>query len=164
MEKARVIRQIAWQSVVLQFLLIIIVFSLAVYVFGYSRPTLIVAILIYAIYHFTAKFILERPVSQGLQFIRKDKFTEAADQFKYAYRFYTRNAWIDRFRYALILASPMTFREMSIFNLAISYACLDDKENSLLYCQQALAQFPNSALKPTALEIIRMWNTKSSPP
>ena len=80
-------------------------------------------------------------------------------EFERSYQFFTRHAWVDRWRYvALLTASRMSYREIALLNTAFCYSQIGDGKRSRDTYDQTLREFPDSQMAKTAL---RMMNSAS---
>jgi hypothetical protein len=83
----------------------------------------ILAFVLYLIFTFLSrKFFFSNSLRRGIKLIREAKFGEAIPVIKKTIDYYTEHAWIDKYRFVLLISSSKrTIREMSICNLAYCY-------------------------------------------
>lgn len=99
--------------------------------------------------------LVPRDHRRGIRHVRRGQYELARNCFLESYAFFTRHAWIDRYR-AIALLSPsyMSYREMALCNAAFcSMQAGDGKRGEQLY-RQALEEFPDSGTASAALNMI----------
>ncbi|VAV96106.1 hypothetical protein MNBD_ALPHA08-677 [hydrothermal vent metagenome] len=98
--------------------------------------------------------------NKGLRLLLAEKnLEEATSLFERFLLLLGRRRWIDRWRF-LVLLSPaaITYREMSLVNIAYCYAHLGEREKSKAQYEQTLEQFPDSAIASSALKMIKTFS------
>jgi hypothetical protein len=122
MNKFPVARQIAWQSVISQIILMCICIGVVSYLGKFSVPAIFLGALIYIFYYAIIKYSLERAFSKGLSLINKGEFKQAIVEFETAYDFYSRYPWVDQWRFIFLHSSPMSYRAIALVNIAVCYS------------------------------------------
>jgi tetratricopeptide (TPR) repeat protein len=122
---------------------------------------LIYGTLAYLTYSFGSKAILLRHHRRGIQFTNAQLFRQAISQFQSSYAFLNRYAWIDKYRFIIVLdSSAIAYREMALCNIAYSYIQLGDKGKAQEYYQDALQEFPDSHVAQGGLEYLEQEKEK----
>ena len=109
----------------------------------------------YLIYSFVARTFIPRAHRRGIELSRNQEYEEAIACHEQSYDFFTRNSWLDRYR-AITMMSPsaMSFREMSLVNIAFAYGQIGNGDKAKDYYQRALNEYPNSGMASVALKLI----------
>ena len=160
MKNIPVIRSIAWESALFRVLILFVFMDVAAYLGKPSRLAPFIGVVLFVLLEAITKYAVERPNRRGMALVVKGQFEQAVPHFEAACKFYTRHAWIDRFRYLLIISARMSFREMALVNLAVCHAQIGNGTKSKQYYQQALAEFPKSALAQMALKAIQAYESQ----
>ena len=164
--KPPIIRPISWVAVLVQ-LALICVFALLIRVlFGVREPALVFllgAIAHSVIYRLT-RLLLTPEHRRGIALFRAQRFSEAAPQFEASYAALGRRPWIDRFRLLLLgSGGSMSYREMALCNAAFAYSQVGDGSRAVALYEQALREFPDSALAASSLQMLRAGQAIASP-
>ena len=111
---------------------------------------------LYMLWSFLARAVVTRTYRSGVRLMKKGKFREAIPKFQAALTFFDRHSWIDRFRYlALLSNSRMSYREMSMCNVAFAHSQLGEGREAKALYERALAEYPDSGIAQAALNLIR---------
>ncbi len=121
-----------------------------------SAPEGVLAgIAIYLIYSFSTRLLIPRDHRRGIRLVRHQQYEKAIDEFSRSYDFFTRFAWLDRFRYILLMTpSTMSYREIALCNKAFCYSQIGKGKQVLKYYQQAISEFPDCGLAEAAIRMI----------
>lgn len=151
--KTPVVRQIAWISLIPQFIVIwIIMFFWA---WMDDENYIILGALTYLIIFLSLRRLIARDHRKGIRMIRKGKFEEAIPYFEKSYEFFKSNTWIDKYRYITMLTpSKISYREMALNNIAFSYTQIGNGQMARKYYEETLAQFPESGLAKVGLNFL----------
>src|SRR5205085_9239376 len=69
------------------------------------------------------RLIIARHHRRGIRLVRQRLFAEAITAFEQSLEFFTRHAWVDRFRSITMLsAAGLSYREMALGNIAFCYS------------------------------------------
>jgi len=152
--KLPVVREIAWISLVPQLLLM--TFLIGVYYLLDIRNFIMWGALTYILISRVSRHFLAGYHREGTLYANNHDFQAAIESFKKSYDFFTRNAWLDKYRYlTLLTSSKMSYREMALSNIAFSYGQLGDIEKATEYYERTLAEYPENNIAPSALNLIR---------
>ena len=76
--------------------------------------------------------------------------------FEKSVAYFTKNAWIDKYRYVTMLSSSkMSYREMGLSNIAFCYGQLGKLEIAKEYYLRVLREYPENGL---AMATLRLMN------
>lgn len=157
MRKFPEVRQISWQSIISQFILLLIFVGISGYVGQFTLLAMSAGVLLYAIYYAAIKHIFEKDISYGIRLVNLGEFKSAIVYFQTAYDFFSRHDWLDRFRFIFLHTSTMSYREMSLIDIAVCYSQMGDGPKSKHYYQRTIAEFPESMMATVALKAIKAF-------
>lgn len=148
-----VVRQIAWLSLLPQFLFALLLIFMY-HQLRFPDPPFY-GLVSYLIISFSLRTFIPHSHNKGMKLVKKDKFAEAIPFFERSYNFFTKNNWVDKYRFITLLSSSaMSYREMSLTNIALCYAQLGDDEKAREYYQITLQEFPKSEIAKSGLNIL----------
>ena len=149
-----VVRQIAWISLIPNFIL----FVLLVYLVGRIAPPAIASYLIIILYMFIILALRNIPRNhrRGMKFFKSGQYVQAISEFQKSYEFFTRHAWIDKYRYFVLLSSSrISYTEMALLNTAFCYTQIGEGALAKESYEKTLAQFPDSEMAKSALRMMQ---------
>lgn len=95
---------------------------------------------------------LQRHHRKGMNFLRKQKYAEAAAEFQNSLAFYEKYPWVDKYRFITMFSSnAIPFQQMALNNLGICYLYMDNPQKAMVYFEK-LAQMTN--YHPNIMKII----------
>jgi tetratricopeptide (TPR) repeat protein len=148
-----IVRQIAWLSVLPQIGILLLLMGIA-HLLGAQEPLLAGAIT-YLVASFILRSMIPRHHRRGISLYKKERFAEAIPYFAKSYEFFAQHAWLDRWRAVTMLsASRMSYREMSLLNVAFCLAQSGERELSIQEYRRVLAEFPGSKMAESALKLL----------
>lgn len=151
--KISVIRKIAWLALIPQFLFALLLIF-AWHRLGVPDPPFY-GLVTYLLISFGLRTFVPYSHNKGMKLVKQDKFEEAIPLFEKSYEFFTRNAWIDRYRFITLLSSSaMSYREMSLTNIALCYSQLNDKASARKYYKKTLEEFPESEIAKNGMTVL----------
>ena len=151
--KTPIVRQIAWISLVPQLSFMgLLIWSF--YLLHSSRPFLH-GTLTYLAISFALRTIIPRDHQQGMKLVKEQKFSEAIPFFEKSYDYFSKNLWIDKYRFlALLSSSRMSYREMALCNVGFCYSQMGEGKTAIEYYSRTLQEFPESEIAQTALRML----------
>jgi tetratricopeptide (TPR) repeat protein len=150
------VRQIAWVSLIPQLLfmgLIIFIYNLLEFgdPFLYGTFT-------YLIISFGLRNLVAKDHRQGMKLVKQQQFETAIPQFENSVAFFTKNNWIDKYRFLTLLSySKMTYKEMGLCNIAFCYSQTGNGQKAKEYYEQTLNEFPENGLAIAGLKMINSF-------
>ena len=148
--KAPIIRQVAWLSVLPQLALIVCIIVFA-YFLGF-RYFVLAGAIIYLTISFLLQFGIPFHHRKGVALFKKGSFLEAIPFFEKSYAFFKRNAWIDKYRYIILLSSSrVSYTEMALLNIAFCYGQSGKGKRSKEYYEKTLNEFLDSEMAKASL-------------
>ena len=151
--KVPTVRQVAWISLIPQIffmgLLILIYYKMEL-----EEPILYGA-LTYLVISICLRTLIAKSHRQGMKYVKRQQFSDAIPFFEKSVDFFTRNQWIDKFRFITLLSSSkITYKEMGLCNIAFCYGQIGNGIKAKEYYETALKEFPNSGIALTALNLL----------
>ncbi len=156
-----IVRQIAWISLIPQLLLM----GLFIYVFHLLNLVnpFIFGALTYLILSFGLRNLIAKNHRKGINFIKQQKFTDAIPYFHESIDYFSKNAWIDKYRFMTILSSSkMSYREMGLCNIAFCYSQTGDGQKAKEFYQQTLKDYPENGMAIAGLNMLKSLDHKAS--
>ena len=148
-----VVRQIAWLSLLPQFLFALLLIFLY-HQLRFPDPPFY-GLVSYLIISFSLRTFIPHSHNKGMKLVKNDNFAEAIPCFERSYNFFTKNNWVDKYRFITLLSSSaMSYREMSLTNIALCYAQLGDDSKAREYYQITLQEFPKSEIAKSGLNLL----------
>ena len=148
-----VVRKIAWLALIPQFIFAIVL------IFAWHQLRVpdppFYGLVTYLLISFSLRTLVPYSHNKGMKYVKQDKFEEAIPCFEKSYNFFTRNSWVDKYRFITLLSSSaMSYREMSLTNIALCYAQLGDMDSAKKYYQLTLDEFPKSQIAKDGLNLL----------
>lgn len=156
MSPAPVVRQTSWKAVIIQSIVLGGAITLLALLTELQFNQVILAVcLAYIAYAVGVREIVARHHRQGMRRVHAGDFAGAIPLFERSYEFFSRHLWLDRFRHLLLASSSsISYREMSLVNIAFCYGQIGDGTQCRAYYERALREFPGSAISSSALNLI----------
>ena len=151
-----IVRQIAWISLIPQLIFmgaIIYIYHLLNFEDSFLFGTLTYLILSLILRNFVAK-----DHTQGIKLVKQQQFENAIPIFEKSVEFFTKNNWIDKFRFLTLLSSSkMTYKEMGLCNIAFCYSQTGNGKKALEYYEKTLKEFPENGLAKSGLKMLNSF-------
>ncbi len=110
---------------------------------------------IFFVYAAVVRLVVPKSQRRGMKLVRQGEFRPAIEQFEQSYDFFSRHEWIDRYRsITLLTPSAVSYREIALLNIAYCYSQLGEGQQAKVYYERALAEFPESGMAESALNLI----------
>jgi tetratricopeptide (TPR) repeat protein len=154
------IRQVSWLSIIPQF----IVIGLLIYLYHLANVVepFIFGALTYYILAFILRNLIAKNHRQGVRLTRRQKFAEAIPYFEKSVEFFSKNGWVDKYRFLTLLSSSkMTYKEMGLCNIAFSYSQIGNGSRAKEYYEQALSAYPDNGLAMAGLNMLKSVDNKA---
>ena len=166
MSNQPIVRQVAWISMIPQLFFMLFLFLFYRFL-GFRdlvgfNSFIFLGALSYLILSFSLKHLIPTNHKKGLKLSAQEKFVEAIEQHNMSVEFFTKNSWIDKFRFITLLSSSkMSYREMGLCNIAYCYAQIGQIEESKKYYQIVIKEFPENGIAKSALRMFNAMESKS---
>src|SRR4051812_3023465 len=115
--KTPVVREHAWNSIFPQ----LAVMGLLIFIYSLrdSGDPILYGALTYLVISFVLRTFIPKDHRRGMALVKQKRYAEAIPFFKNSYTFFTKNLWIDKYRYlTLFSSSAISYREMALNNIA----------------------------------------------
>ena len=156
--KVPTVRQVAWISIIPQ------ISFMGVLILVYSKlelelpETILCGSLTYLAISFCLRNLLTKNFIQGMKLVKQQDFSSAIPFFEKSVIFFTKNSWVDKFRFITLLSSSkMSYKEMGLCNIAFCYGQTGNGVKAKEYYERTLDEFPNSGIASTALKFINSF-------
>lgn len=148
-----IIKQSAWLSLIPQ-LLVIALIIYAFHLANFSEPFLLGA-LTYFLISLLLRNLIAKNHRQGIRLVKKQQFAEAIPFFEKSIDFFSKNSWVDKFRFITMLSSSkMTYKEMGLCNIAFCYSQNGNGQKAKEYYEQVLKEFPDNGLATAGIAML----------
>lgn len=148
-----VIKQVAWVSLIPQIAFIFILIAIYNY-FGFKDAGLFGA-LTYLVLSMGLRYFIPKNHREGIQLTKINQFEKAIAEYEKSYQFFTKNDWIDKYRFITLLSSSkMNYREMALCNIAFCYSQIGNGTKAIEFYQKTLEEFPENGLAHSALKML----------
>ena len=154
MKRVPTVRPISWLAAVPQLLALAAAVTIGWFATR-SSSGIFCGAAVYLIYSFGSRNRIPRAHRRGIRLSQAQQFREAIGAHKESYDFFSRHAWLDRFRsIAMMSPSAMSYREMALINIAFAYSQIGDGAKAKEYYKRAQEEFPDSGMATAALKMI----------
>ncbi|MCC7520948.1 MAG: tetratricopeptide repeat protein [Flavobacteriaceae bacterium] len=151
-----IVRQIAWILLIPQLLLM----GLLIYIFHLLKleDAFFYGAATYLVLYFRLKNLVAKDHRQGMKLVKQQKFEEAIPLFEKSVDFFTRNNWVDKYRFLTLLSSSkMTYKEMGLCNIAFCYSQTNNGQKAKEYYELTLKEFPENGIATVGLKMINSF-------
>jgi len=148
-----IVRQIAWASIIPQILLI----GIFIYIFHLLNigDPFVFGALTYLILSFGLRYIFTAAHRKGINLVKQQKFDDAIPYFEKSVDYFSKNSWIDKYRFLTLLSSSkMSYREMGLCNIAFCYSQIGNGLKSKEFYQQTLEDYPENGMARAGLNML----------
>lgn len=159
--KVPFVNQIAWVALIPQILFLGLLMFIY-YLLNVGDFVLLGAIT-YLVLSYVVRKLMLKSFYRGIKLLKKLEVEAAIPYFETCVGFFSRNSWLDKYRYLMLLSSSkMTFREMSLCNIAFCYGQINEGQKSKKLYEQILKEYPDNVIALTALKMIQSFSGGSS--
>ncbi len=147
------VRQTAWVSLIPQ--LVVMGLLILLYSLLQIGDPVIYGVLTYLVISFALRNFIPKDHRQGMKLVRQQNFKDAIPFFEKSVDFFTKNSWLDKYRFVVLLSSSnMTYKEMGLCNIAFCFAQTGDGQKAKEYYEQTRKEFPENGLAQAGLRMI----------
>jgi tetratricopeptide (TPR) repeat protein len=114
-----------------------------------------IALWIYLIVVHSCRHWLLRHHKRGIRLMKQQQWAAGIPEFEKSYEQFERHPAIDRYRWLILSASPMHFREMALLNIGFCLAQLGRRAESQAMYERVLREYPGSPMAITTLNFMR---------
>lgn len=154
MRSVPTVRPISWAATIPQFLSLAAAATVGWFV-THSLSGVYWGGAVYLICSLGSRRLIPRDHRRGIRLSQAHQYEDAIRAYKDSYEFFTRHAWIDRYR-SLTMMSPsaISYREMALINIAFAYSQIGNGDKAKEYYRRAQEEFPDSGMANAALKMI----------
>ncbi len=146
-------RQVDWISLIPH--LAVLGLLMFAYFIGDSKEYIIYGALTYLVLSYGLRNFIPIDHKLGMRLVHKKEFENAIAYFHKSYDFFTKNSWLDKYRYITLLSSSkMCYREMALNNIAFCYSQIGEGDKAIGYYNQTLEEYPDNEMAKAALNFI----------
>ncbi len=118
----------------------------------------LIALFVYMMLRQLTRFLFfPNAIFEGIKLIKNEKFMEAIPFFQETIGYYTKNHWIDEYRFFLLISSAKSsIKESSICNLAYCYLQTGDVKKAKEIYQDVLLEYPENINARSMLNTINL--------
>jgi hypothetical protein len=111
------VKQVAWISMIPQ-LTVMGLLIYVYYIFQFQEPFLYGSLTYVGLSLFLRNFVA-KDHRDGMRLVKQQNFMDAIYKFEKSVGFFTKNNWLDKYRFLTLLSSSkMTYKEMGLCNIA----------------------------------------------
>lgn len=156
------VRPISWVATIPQFLSLIVAISIGCLLTKSSSGVFLGAA-VYLTYSIGSRQLIPSAHRRAIRLMQSNRLEEAIPAYSESYEFFTRHAWLDRYR-SLTMMSPsaISYREMALLGIAVAYSQIGQGDMAKSYYQRTLAEFPHSDMATAALKMIESIENTST--
>jgi tetratricopeptide (TPR) repeat protein len=101
------------------------------------------------------RYFVPKSHREGIKLTKKYEFENAIPKFEDSFNFFTKNNYIDKFRFITLLSSSkMSYKEMALCNIAFCYSQIGKGEKAKEYYKKTLVEFPNNGIAKAGIKMI----------
>ncbi len=145
MSNVPMIDRISWKAMLLQFLFMVLCYSVAAAF--YPEEAFLLGVGSYFLVTVVLKYTMMMPFRKGIAYVRMGHFSDAISSFGQSIEFLDKNPWVDQYR-AILLANPSAFsyKELALHNTAFAQNELGEKKEANKTLKRLREEFPESKL------------------
>ena len=149
-----------WVSLIPHILLIGLL-TYVYYLLNIEDPSLF-GILTYLVLAFGLRNLVAKSHRKGVRLLKQQKFNEAIPYFEKSADYFSKNSWVDKYRFLTLLSSSkMTYRAMDLCNIAFCYSQTGNGLKAKELYQQILREYPENGVATAALNMLNSLEVKT---
>ncbi|KAA9038542.1 tetratricopeptide repeat protein [Ginsengibacter hankyongi] len=155
-------QQINWLSL---FPILITLGALCLFFYQFDQKFFwLIALFVYYMLRLLCKFLFfPNAIFEGVKRIKQEQFEQAIPFFEETISYYTKNRWIDTFRFFLLLSSAKSsIMESCLCNLAYCYLQTGDIQKAKEIYQNVLFEYPENINAKSMLNTINLISANVS--
>ena len=149
-----VVKQVGWLSLVPQLSVMGLLIAVCYLVSG-AENAILYGALIYLGISFTFRNVVAKDHREGMRLVKHYNYVEAIPCFDKSYKYFTKNTWVDTYRYLTLLSSSkMCYRGMALCNIAFCYSQIGEGKKAAEFYRQTLETYPENGLAQSGLRML----------
>ena len=115
----------------------------------------------YLVLSFGLRNLVAKNHRKGVNLVKQQKFADAIPYFQKSVDYFSKNAWVDKYRFLIILSSSkMSYREMGLCNIAFCYSQTGKGLKAKEFYQQILRDYPENGMATAGLNMLNSLDDK----
>lgn len=155
-----IVRQVSWPAVLI--ISLVLAGFIAISIFFFQKHGIIIGIAFFWALAVLLNQTIPTSHNKGMKAIKRKDFKVALEYFKQSADFFTKYAWVDKYRAITFLsASKMYYREIALCNIAFCYTQTMEAEKAKSTYEEILKEYPDNGIAYYALNSINTFSKKS---
>lgn len=150
----------SWTSLIPQLILIALL-CYTFYILDFDDPFVFGA-LTYCLLAFILRNAIATDHRRGIRLVKQKKFADAIPLFEKSVDYFTKNAWVDKYRFLTLLSSSRaTYKEMGLCNIAFCFGQTGNGQKAKEYYERTIQEFPDNGLAIAGLNMLNSVGLQS---
>lgn len=155
-----IVRTASWLSVIV--IIFVWIIFMAIFTFLFQIDGIYIGSILFFILMVSLQRLIPTSLLKGMKAIKKNDFKTALEFFNKSVDFFTQYDWVDKYRaITLLSAAKMSYREMSLCNMAFCYSQTNEAEKTKDLYEQILKEYPDNGIAYYSLNSINTFSNKS---
>jgi tetratricopeptide (TPR) repeat protein len=155
-----IVRTASWLAVIV--IILVWIIFMAVFTFLFQIDGIYIGSILFFILMVLLQRLIPTSLIKGMKAIKKNDFKTALEFFNKSVDFFTQYDWVDKYRaITLLSAAKMSYREMSLCNMAFCYSQTNEGEKAKDLYEQILKEYPDNGIAYYSLNSINTFSNKS---
>ena len=153
MSRAPIVGQVSWLNFVMVIVLMLTILFVCNAFLGEYGLLVAMGSMFFMI--FFLRYSVASAHTVAIRHAKRGEFDQAIPYYENSLAFFTRHAWVDRFRAVTLLStSAMTYREMALLGMAYCYAQIGDGKSAREQYERFLKEYPHNTMAAGALRLM----------
>lgn len=155
-----IVRAASWLAVIV--IIFVWIIFMAIFTFLFQIDGIYIGSILFFILMVSLQRLIPTSLIKGMKAIKKNDFKTALEFFNKSVDFFTQYDWVDKYRaITLLSAAKMSYREMSLCNIAFCYSQTNEGEKAKDLYEQILKEYPDNGIAYYSLNSINTFSNKS---
>lgn len=155
-----IVRAASWLAVIV--IIFVWIIFMAIFTFLFQIDGIYIGSILFFILMVLLQRLIPTSLIKGMKAIKKNDFKTALEFFNKSVDFFTQYDWVDKYRaITLLSAAKMSYREMSLCNIAFCYSQTNEGEKAKDLYEQILKEYPDNGIAYYSLNSINTFSNKS---
>ncbi len=155
-----IVRTASWLAVIV--IILVWIIFMAIFTFLFQIDGIYIGSILFFILMVLLQRLIPTSLIKGMKAIKKNDFKTALEFFNKSVDFFTQYDWVDKYRaITLLSAAKMSYREMSLCNMAFCYSQTNEGEKAKDLYEQILKEYPDNGIAYYSLNSINTFSNKS---
>lgn len=155
-----IVRTASWLAVIV--IILVWIIFMAIFTFFFQIDGIYICSILFFILMVSLQRLIPTSLIKGMKAIKKNDFKTALEFFNQSVDFFTQYDWVDKYSaITLLSAAKMSYREMSLCNMAFCYSQINEGEKAKDLYEQILKEYPDNGIAYYSLNSINTFSNKS---